>query len=182
MENSTDNALSVTALFASKADAENVYESLLKLGVSKENISVVISEGAHYKNISGEEEKTEAADSAGLGALLGGATGGITTAIAAVATNLALPGLGLLFVGPLLAGLAGATGGALAGGAIGAMIGYGFPKEQASNYDAGVRQGSVLVSVVAGNLVNRNVIVNTFRNNNGSDIYVHNADGMDQPA
>lgn len=177
----SSNALSITALFAEAGDAERAYQSLLASGVSEDSVSVVMSEYAHQDSFSGSA-KTEAADSAGRGALLGGATGGITAAIAAVATNIALPGLGLVFVGPLLAGLVGATGGALAGGAIGAMIGNGFPKEQAELYDAKVREGSFLVSVVPDNLLQNDSVVNIFRKNNGYNIYIHYGNDAGQPA
>ncbi|MCU7375737.1 hypothetical protein PEC18_34210 [Paucibacter sp. O1-1] len=111
-----------------------------------------------------EADKTQAADSGGRGALLGGAAGGITAAVAAVATNIALPGLGIVFVGPLLAGLAGAAGGAIAGGAIGAMVGNGFPKEQAELYDAKIQgSGSFLVSVNPDNLLQNDSIINIFQ-------------------
>ncbi|WAC13469.1 hypothetical protein [Dyadobacter pollutisoli] len=181
MENNTKNTLIITALFAESNQADSAYQSLLESGISKDNISLVMSDYAHQGSLS-EADKTQAADSGGRGALLGGAAGGITAAVAAVATNIALPGLGIVFVGPLLAGLAGAAGGAIAGGAIGAMVGNGFPKEQAELYDAKIREGSFLVSVNPDNLLQNDSIINIFRKNNGYNIYIHYGSDTGQPA
>ena len=70
--------------------------------------------------------------------------------------------------GPLLAGLAGAGVGAVAGGMLGALVDEGVPEEEARYYTEGVRRGGTLViakvddgaSDEAAEIMNRNHAVN----------------------
>jgi len=172
MESKNSNELRITALFANEADVDKVYQSLRDYGVDENHISVVMSDYSR-KTDQFKPGKTEAADSAGRGALLGGAAGGVTAAIAAMTVGITLPALGLVFVGPLLAGLAGATGGAAAGGAIGALVGSGFSKEQAESYDTKVREGNFLISVVPNDLMQIERIERLFGQNQGYEVVVH---------
>ena len=49
--------------------------------------------------------------------------------------------------GPLAAGLAGAGAGGLTGGLIGALVGSGIPDEHAKEYEAGIKQGGIVMGV-----------------------------------
>ncbi|MHA4739518.1 DUF1269 domain-containing protein [Dyadobacter sp. MSC1_007] len=172
METTAENNQTVTGLFEHAHQAEQFYQAVLGTGIKKDAISIAMSEQSHKKHFAlgalPGSEKTHLAGDAGRGALLGGATGGIATAIAAIATNLVLPGIGLVFIGPLLAGLAGAA----AGGAIGAMVGYGFPKEQAISYHEGIQKGNILISVVPDNEQQRETVETLFNTYGGTAIYV----------
>ena len=72
---------------------------------------------------------------------------------------LAIPGLGPVLAGGVLAtafGIAGGTAvagagiGAAAGGIVGGLVGLGFPETEARHFEAGIRSGRVLVIVKAG--------------------------------
>jgi uncharacterized protein (TIGR02271 family) len=56
-----------------------------------------------------------------------------------------LPGLGLLVAGPLAGALVGAGAGGAAGGLIGAMVGSGIPEDRAKEYEAGVKEGGIVM-------------------------------------
>jgi hypothetical protein len=85
------------------------------------------------------------------GAATGAAIGGVTGLLAALAA-LAIPGVGPLVAGGVLAttlgtAAAGTGIGAAAGGLIGALTGMGFSEDDARFYDEGVRNGGTLVTV-----------------------------------
>lgn len=83
------------------------------------------------------------AENAGKGSLIGGGIGAVVGAIAAIGTNVLLPGLGLIVAGPLAAGLAGAGTGAAAGGLIGALTGAGVPEDEARRYETDIKDGGI---------------------------------------
>jgi hypothetical protein len=53
----------------------------------------------------------------------------------------------LVVAGPIIAALAGAGAGATTGGIIGALVGAGIPEHRAKVYDAGLREGGILLGV-----------------------------------
>ncbi|MGK4004021.1 hypothetical protein WMF31_15415 [Sorangium sp. So ce1036] len=68
---------------------------------------------------------------------------------AAIAMSAVLPGLGLVVAGPLSAAVADTIAGGGTGGLREMLLGAGVPKRWAERYEAGVRQGGILVSVLA---------------------------------
>ena len=90
---------------------------------------------------------SKALEGTGAGAAIGGAVGGVLAAIAAIGTNLVMPGLGLVVAGPLAAALAGAGAGGLAGGLIGALVGWGIPEEHAKRYEEGLKEGGIVMGI-----------------------------------
>jgi len=85
---------------------------------------------------------------AGGPALAVGATvGAIAAAIAAVGSSLVIPGLGLVIAGPAAAALAGAGAGGVTGGLIGALVGWGISEERVKHYEAGIREGGIVMGV-----------------------------------
>ena len=95
------------------------------------------------------ETGTKAGEGAGIGGAVGGTVGAVLAAIAAVGTSLVIPGLGLIVAGPLAAALAGAGAGGAAGSLIGALVGAGIPEHRAKVYEAGLKQGGILIGVEA---------------------------------
>jgi hypothetical protein len=55
----------------------------------------------------------------------------------------------LVIAGPIAAALAGAGAGGATGGLIGLLVGAGIPEHRAKVYDAGLREGGILVGVQA---------------------------------
>lgn len=63
--------------------------------------------------------------------------------------SLAVTGVGLVAVGPLVAALAGLGAGGAAGGIIGALIGLGVPEHEAELVANEIERGGILVGVEA---------------------------------
>jgi hypothetical protein len=73
--------------------------------------------------------------------------GGVLGWLAAIGL-LAVPGIGpLLAAGPILAALAGAGAVGIAGGIVGALVGFGMPEYEAKRYEGRVKHGGILLSV-----------------------------------
>lgn len=138
----------VTGLFKTRTAAEAAVDAIIKRGYTREDISVLMSDATKNKEFA-VETRTHTADGAGIGGAIGGAVGAVLAAIAAVGTSIALPGIGLVIAGPIVAALAGAGAGGATGGLIGALVGAGIPEHRARVYDAGLRSGGILLGVEA---------------------------------
>ena len=148
----SDKGNLATGLFSDRESAERAYEDLSSRGYSSEDINVVMSDDTrskYFDNPSGRQTElgNKAAKGAGVGGAIGGTAVGIAAAIAAAGASIAIPGLGLVIAGPLAAGLAGAGAGAAGGGLIGAMVGWGIPKERVKDYESGIKKGGILMGV-----------------------------------
>ena len=136
----------VTGLFRTRVAAEAAVDAFIKRGYTRDDISVLMSDATKNKEFA-IETGTRAADGLGIGAAVGGGVGAVLAAIAAVGTNILLPGLGIVVAGPLAAALAGAGAGGAAGGLIGALVGAVIPEHRAKVYDASLRAGGILIGV-----------------------------------
>jgi len=141
----------ITGMFRDKDSAERAYTSLSERGYSKDDINVIMSDETRDKYFAegsdgaDTELGTKALEGTGTGAAIGGTTGAVLGAIAAIGTSVALPGLGLLVAGPLAGALVGAGAGGAAGGLIGAMVGSGIPEDRAKEYESGVKEGGIVM-------------------------------------
>jgi hypothetical protein len=178
MQNSTTNTTDrrmVTGMFSDRDSAEKAYNTLSSRGYGKDDINVMMSDDTRKKHFKNDERHTElgtkAMEGAGKGSAIGGTLGAIIGAVAAIGTNLLIPGLGLVVAGPLAAGLAGAGAGGLAGGLLGALIGSGIPEEHAKKYEHGIKNGRIVMGVHPRNDDDANYISNDWRVNKGEDIY-----------
>jgi len=122
-------------------------------GYPGERIGIVSRDSA-AKQVA-EDTGAKAAGGAATGAVAGGVLGGLTGLLVGIGA-LAIPGIGPVVAGGVLAsafGLGGGTAvagagiGAAAGGLLGALTGLGFSHDEASYYDEGVRGGRTLVTV-----------------------------------
>ena len=144
-----------TVLFSDRESAERAYDDLASRGYESKDINVVMSDDSREKYFDDSGRETElgnkAAKGAGVGGAVGGAVGGtaagIAAAVAAVGASVAIPGLGIVIAGPLAASIAGIGAGAAAGGMIGALVGWGIPEERVKRYEAGLKQGGILMGV-----------------------------------
>ncbi|MGH9943507.1 MAG: hypothetical protein ACRD9R_14275 [Pyrinomonadaceae bacterium] len=166
----------VTGLFRDRDSAESAYNSLSSRGYSKDDVNLLMSDETrdrHFK--SDDAPNTELGDKAlegaGVGSAIGGTAGAILAAIAAVGTNLALPGLGLVIAGPIAAALAGAGAGGLTGGLVGALVGSGIPEDRAKVYDEGVRGGGIVMGVNPRTDEDAEYFENEFRTHRGEHVY-----------
>jgi hypothetical protein len=142
----------VTGLFRDRESAEHAYNAAIGRGYSRDDVNLLMSDEARSKYFpSDQPAETElgskALKGAGVGGGIGTAVGATLGAIAAIGTNLVLPGLGLVVAGPLAAGLAGAGAGAMAGGLLGALVGWGIPEERARAYETGIKEGGIVMGI-----------------------------------
>ena len=114
---------------------------------------------------------TKALEGTGAGAAIGGAVGGTLVALAAIGTNLVIPGLGLVVAGPLAAGLAGAGAGGLTGGLIGALVGWGIPEDRAKTYEAGIQQGGAVLGVSPRSDEDAGYLQEEWKRHSGEHVY-----------
>ena len=139
----------LTGLFRDRETAERAYQALRSRGYSEADVSLLMSEetrGRLFGGTPAAEPGSKALEGAGVGAGVGVVTGGVLGALVAAAT-VAVPGVGLVIVGPLAAALAGAGVGGAAGGVLGALVGAGVPEERARADDEAVRAGGILLGV-----------------------------------
>lgn len=166
----------VTGLFRDRESAERAYQSASSRGYTNDDVNVVMSDETrkrHFSGTTGSETElgTKAAEGAGIGGAVGGTIGAIAAAVAAVGTSLAIPGLGLVIAGPIVAALAGAGAGAATGGLVGALIGWGIPEEHVKRYEAGIKDGGILMGVKARSAEDAKTLGGEWRQNRGEDVY-----------
>ncbi|HEX8853644.1 MAG TPA: hypothetical protein VF754_09165 [Pyrinomonadaceae bacterium] len=138
----------VTGLFKTRVAAEAAVDAIIRRGYTRDDISVLMSDATKSKEFA-IETRTHAADGAGIGGAVGGTVGAVIAALVAAGTSIALPGLGLVIAGPIVAALAGAGAGGATGGLIGALVGAGIPEHRAKVYDASLRSGGILIGIEA---------------------------------
>lgn len=166
----TENLM--TVLFRSWGDAENAYQELLKRGFTSDQINILMSDETRSQY---EGTKTElgnkAAEGTGVGAAVGGTVGAILGAVAAVGTGLAIPGLGLVIAGPIVAALAGAGAGGATGGLIGALIGWGIPEETVKRYESGIKEGGIVLGFTPRSVAESNEVEKIWKDYKGEMIH-----------
>lgn len=137
----------VSRVFRSREEADRAYEDLHGRGYSKDDINVLMSDDTRDKYFTNVDNDTElgdrVAENASTGSLIGGGIGAVVGAVAAIGSNVLLPGLGLVIAGPLAAGLAGAGAGAATGGLVGALTGAGVPEDEATRYENDIKDGGI---------------------------------------
>ena len=164
----------VTGLFRDRESAECAYQCASNRGYTHDHVNVVMSDDTRQRHFSGSTETelgSKAAEGAGIGGAVGGTIGAIAAAVAAVGTSLAIPGLGLVIAGPIVAALAGAGAGAATGGLVGALIGWGIPDEHVKRYEAGIKDGGILMSVKTRSVEDAKALSGEWRKHRGEDVY-----------
>jgi uncharacterized protein YjbJ (UPF0337 family) len=141
----------VSGLFKDRESAEEAYRSLTERGYGTDDVNLVMSDEARKRHFGDETPDTDlgskALEGAGVGGAIGGTVGAVLAAVAAIGTSIAIPGIGLVVAGPVVAALAGAGAGGATGGLIGALVGAGIPEEHAKVYDEGIRRGDIYMGV-----------------------------------
>lgn len=158
----------VVGVFRSEDDAIDAINELRDQGYSDNEISVIAKDKKEVKHIH-EETGSKAPEGAATGMATGGILGGLGGLLLG-AGALAIPGIGpIVAAGPIAAALGGAAVGAGTGGIVGALVGLGFPEEEAKEYEESVEEGDILVLVDADD-INRHRQVNdtfhTYRSSN----------------
>jgi hypothetical protein len=164
----------LTGMFRDRESTEQAYRSLRDRGYSDDEINVMMSSETrdkYYKDNPDTELGSKALEGAGTGGAIGGTLGAIIGGIAAIGTNVLLPGLGLVVWGPLAAALAGAGAGGLTGGLVGALIGWGIPEDRAKLYESGIKEGGTVLGVKPRTTADADYFENEWRNYRGEHIY-----------
>lgn len=164
----------LTGLFSDRESTDRAYNSLRQRGYTDDDINLMMSDQTRdswFTDDDNTELGSKALEGAGAGSAIGGTLGAVIGGIAAIGTNVLLPGLGLVVAGPLAAALAGAGAGGLTGGLVGALIGSGIPEERAKYYEEGIRGGGAVVGVNPRTDEDAEYFENEWRNYNGQHIY-----------
>jgi uncharacterized protein YjbJ (UPF0337 family) len=166
----------LTGMFNDRDSAERAYNSVKSRGYTDDDLNVVMSDKTRDSWFSDDVDNntdlgSKALEGAGAGSAIGGTLGAIIAGIAAIGTNVVLPGLGLVVAGPLAAALAGAGAGGLTGGLVGALIGSGIPEDRAKLYDEGIRNGGMVMGVNPRTPEDAEYFENEWRNYRGEHIY-----------
>lgn len=135
----------VTATFKTRMAAEQTLRDLEKIGITSEQVGLVVSDETRGKTFN-IEEGSKMDEGLATGATAGGIVGVVLGALS-TATAMAVPGLNVVVAGTLVSALAGLGAGATAGGFIGAMIGAGIPEHEAKIYEDQLMNGSILLAV-----------------------------------
>lgn len=139
----------ITGLFRKRIAAEAAVEVILKRGIRRENIGVLLSDATKNKELA-IEPRTRAGAGAGIGSAIGAAIGALLAASVTTGANLVVPGLNLIVAAPVAAALAGAGAGSILGNLAGALIGAGMTEFKARVYST-VAQGGVLLGIETEN-------------------------------
>jgi uncharacterized protein YjbJ (UPF0337 family) len=166
----------LTGLFNDRESAERAYSSVRSRGYTDDDVNLMMTDKTRDSWFSDNDAVdsdlgNKALEGAGAGSAIGGTLGAIIAGIAAIGTNVILPGLGLVVAGPLAAALAGAGAGGLTGGLVGALIGSGIPEDRAKMYDEGIRNGGMVMGVNPRTPEDAEYFENEWRNNRGQHIY-----------
>jgi len=132
-------------LFRDRRDAEGAMLWLRERGYREDEISIVLYDAAHEREITPLYGRSEE-QSLGEALPMTGAAAGISLAAAFAGAVLIVGPAGLIAAGPL-ALLLGALGAVSAGGIVGVLIGAGIPHTEAERYADELKQGAVLMSV-----------------------------------
>jgi uncharacterized protein (TIGR02271 family) len=139
----------VVGLFYERQQAELAIQELKGNGFKDDQIGVLMQDRDSQQQLA-DSTGTKVSETAASGAIGGGVAGGVMGLLAGIGA-LAIPGIGPIVAGGVLAStLAGAGIGAAAGGLLGALVGMGVPEEDAKYFEEGVRAGGILVTVEAG--------------------------------
>lgn len=163
----------MTGMFRDRDSAEGAYRSLTSRGYGKDDVNMMMTDDTRKKYFADDDTElgTKAWEDAGKGAAIGSGVGATLAAIAAIGTSIALPGIGLLIAGPIAAGLVGAGAGGLTGGLIGALVGSGIPEDRAKEYEAGIKDGGIVMGVNPRTDEDAEYFENEWKNNRGEAIY-----------
>jgi hypothetical protein len=135
----------ITAIFETREDAENALAKLGDVGITERQVSLITTDHT-FSNAFKIENNTKAEEGATTGAAIGGLTGAVLAALTTASATV-IPGLGLVVSGYLVSALAGFGLGAAGGSIVGALVGLGFPENEAKLVEKELGRGNILLAV-----------------------------------
>jgi hypothetical protein len=136
----------VFGIYSNRETVSHAVDSLRAAGFRNTDISALLPENKGTKDFA-HEKNTKAPEGAAAGAASGALLVGTLGWLAGIG-SLAIPGIGpFIAAGPIMAMLAGAGTGAIAGEFLGALVGLGLPEYEAKRYEGRIRKGGILLSV-----------------------------------
>lgn len=166
----------VLGIFSDRDNAEEAIHDLETAGYNPKNLSIVMKDQTKARSftINTGADVVGGAVSGATAGIIAGGIAGLLIGVGAIA----IPGLGgLLIGGPLTAALgltgaaattiSGAATGGLAGGLIGALMSLGLPREDATYYEQGIKNGGILIAVPA--FENQEDVAKEVLERNGAD-------------
>lgn len=157
----------ITASFDTRPAAEQALRQLENLGVTEDQVSVIVSDDTHGTSFKERENKSDE------GIVAGGIAGGLVGAVVAgvlSAGALAVPAAGIVISGWLVSAAAGMGAGMAAGGVIGGLIGAGIPEDEAEAYETAVKNGAILMAVRPNNEEQALTVKNTLSSSDAHNI------------
>jgi hypothetical protein len=142
----------LTGVFPNISTAERAYELLREMDYEEGEISILMSDEAHMRYFPAPELKGEVVGGSlvkgpGLGSAIGAGTGTMLGAILGGASVPVLSAIGLVVVGPLAAILTTAVIGGMCGGLMGSLLGIGLSEDHAKKYEKQIAEGNILIAV-----------------------------------
>jgi hypothetical protein len=142
---------SLNGVFTDIRSGERAYGLLREMGYL-DDVSVLLSDEARVRyfpspGLRGEVVGDAKGDGLGFGSLVGALAGMALGALLGAAASLAIPGPGVVVVGPFAAVLIGAILGGLSGGMLGSLLGIGYSEENAKKSEEDIRQGNVIIGI-----------------------------------
>jgi hypothetical protein len=142
---------SLSGVFTDIRSGERAYGLLREMGYF-DDVSVLLSDEARVRyfpspGLKGEVVGDAKGDGLGFGSMVGAGAGAALGALLGAAADLAIPGPGVVVVGPLAAVLIGAILGGLSGGLLGSLLGIGYAEENAKKSEEKIRQGNVIIGI-----------------------------------
>jgi hypothetical protein len=141
----------VTGLFKNSESVERAYEVVSERGYGFADINVVMSDDTRRRYFADDRAINialgrKAAEGGDMGGPMGATLGTLLPALIGMGV-VALPGLGLVFAGPIAVGLAAAGAAGVTVGLIAALSDWGIPEGRIRQYQIGIHDGAILMGV-----------------------------------
>jgi hypothetical protein len=143
----------IAGIFESPVVANQAIASLLSSGLTKDDISLLMSDDAKKRfstdgkdsvNSAGKDTSDRTIVDSAIGASAGGILGGLLAGLTTVGAVL-IPGAQLLVVGPVVSILSGIGTGAAVGGLAGALSALGISAVESNRYEKEIKAGRAVV-------------------------------------
>lgn len=165
----------VSGVFFTKKDADMAYHSLLRLGHTHDDISVLMSDETLNKyerpHPEDAQEFVTLEEDVNSEPSEGKPKGIIVSAIISITSMISIPGLGIAISNTLLKKIYNLTTEEDSSKkTVEGILSSSVPEEHTDSYGDSMKEGGIIISVDPRNSQEKKAIVKSFRDNNGQDI------------